>query len=819
MKVLNKTFKDLIKGEQLVFIVGAGCSVDPPSCLPAGREMMEAIINYTCAKSEIEKILNLKELRFEQLVEIIRNNLDTELSLINYYGLCNRPNLQHFFLAEMIKKGHFVITTNFDFLIEYALKQSGVPKDEIVPVITKRDFVSYDDPNKLLDEGKKLVYKIHGSKKNIITGENTNDSLIATIQALGSGKEGENVFQVEPFKRPLFENISNNRTLVVIGYSGSDDFDVVPTLRMLKDINSIIWIKHMLDDNSKEEIYEIDDLTSKESKELDKINQILIDIYKMRNAKHIYRLETNTTRLIEDLLEVKPKISSKYFSINLKKWIRENITPASELMKYGIVNKIYYDFNMYQDSMRCSEEIISLAIKMDNPNWKAIALNYIALIYFTQGNYYEALKRYEEALRIDEKLGNLSGKATVLNNIGEIYRVKGDYPEALKRYEEVLRIDEKLGNLSGKATVLNNIGEIYRVKGDYLKAIKRYKESLKIAEQIGDLSKKAGALINIGEIHRVKGDYLEAIKRYKESLKIAEQIGDLSMKAVTLNNIGEIHRIRGNYSKALRNYKEALRIDEQLGDLSGKAADLNNIGIIYKAEGNYSEALNCHEEALKMAKSLGDLSKIARAFNNIGEIHRIRGNYSKALNNYNKALRIDEQLGDISGKAADLNNIAAIYHMHKNYSEALKRFEEVLKIFKQLGDLANISKILNNIGAIYYARGNYPEALKQLEQALKITEQLGDLINKARFLENIGSIYNAQGNFPEAMRYLERALHILEKLGLSDSLKSKTLKKNIEYLRKKLKILFEHMENSIMSESSLKKDWLSSEEDEAWKDL
>ena len=40
-----------------------------------------------------------------------------------------------------------------------------------------------------------------------------------------------------------------------------------------------------------------------------------------------------------------------------------------------------------------------------------------------------------------------------------------------------------------------------------------------------------------------------------------------------------------------------------------------------------------------------------------------------------------------------------------------------------------------------------------------------------------------------------------------------------EFPPEKLKMLFEHMENSIISESSLKKDWLRSEEDEAWKDL
>jgi hypothetical protein len=36
---------------------------------------------------------------------------------------------------------------------------------------------------------------------------------------------------------------------------------------------------------------------------------------------------------------------------------------------------------------------------------------------------------------------------------------------------------------------------------------------------------------------------------------------------------------------------------------------------------------------------------------------------------------------------------------------------------------------------------------------------------------------------------------------------------------KKIKCLIENMENSAMSESSLKKDWSSPEEEEAWKDL
>jgi len=126
-KHTHLSIKDLITPKaKLTFLVGAGCSVDTPSCLPAGRTMMDVIIDYTCVESEIPKIKELKELRFEQLVEIVSEHLDPELKVIDFYGLCDKPNLQHIFLAEMMKQGQFVITTNFDFLIEHALQKSGV---------------------------------------------------------------------------------------------------------------------------------------------------------------------------------------------------------------------------------------------------------------------------------------------------------------------------------------------------------------------------------------------------------------------------------------------------------------------------------------------------------------------------------------------------------------------------------------------------------------------------------------------------------------------------------------------------------------------
>ena len=771
MKRTNLTISDLFTpGAKLTFLVGAGCSVDAPSCLPLGRAMMEAIIDYTCVESEIEKIRKLEQLRFEALVEIIRDVLDKDLKIIDFYGQCDKPNIQHFFLADMIKKGNFVMTTNFDFLIEYALRQSGVPDEDIIPVITREDFEKFKDLYEQYNKGKKTLYKIHGSTKNIIEDQSTRESLIATIQAIGLNKEGENVFQLESFKQPLFVNITKDRSLIVMGYSGSDDFDIVPTLKILKNLRNIIWINYSKNIKiGSEEIYEINAATSeslhKLNKDLRKVTQILLEIWDMKNVDHIYLVNVDTKNMIKNLLNFEPTLSSDNFSIDAMEWLKNNIEMPNEMIRYGIPAKLYYDFDIYEDAMRCLEEILYIAEEEGNQYWKGVALNNIGKIYYAQGNYPEALKRYEEALKIAEQLGDLANKTTYLNNIGLIYNAQGNYSEALKIFEEALTIAKQLGDLAEIASLLNNIGLIYNAQGNYSEALKKYEEALKITEHMGNLTEKAAHLNNIGMVYKAQGSYPEALKRYEEALKIAEQLGNLAEKITYLNNIGMIYNAQGSYPEALKRYEEALKIAEQLGKLAGKATSLSNIATIYYAQGNYPEALKRYEEALKIAEQLGDLANKTTYLNNIGLIYNAQGNYPEALKRYEEALKIAEQLGNLSGKANSLNNIAAIYYAQGSYPEALKKYEEALKIAEQLGDLANKTTYLNNIGLIYNAQGNYSEALKIFEEALKIAKQLGNLSGKAALLNNIGMVYKAQGSYSEALKMYEEALKITKQLG------------------------------------------------------
>ena len=66
------------------------------------------------------------------------------------------------------------------------------------------------------------------------------------MSALGREREEGKTFAIEPFKKPALNNLVNKRTLIVMGYSGTDDFDIGPALHEIKNLKRLIWIDHSL---------------------------------------------------------------------------------------------------------------------------------------------------------------------------------------------------------------------------------------------------------------------------------------------------------------------------------------------------------------------------------------------------------------------------------------------------------------------------------------------------------------------------------------------------------------------------------------------
>jgi len=806
MSIVNIPVKKLMSDDlKITFLVGAGSSIGPPSGQPDAKTMMNAIIDYTCAESETPKIKDLKGLKFETLLAIVQE-LDPNLSFIDYYEQCDKPNIQQFFLAEMMEKGHIVLTTNFDFLIEYALMQLKTPKKQIVPVITGKNFLKFRDPLRLLKKNKKIIYKVHGATKNVITEEDTRDSLIASIRAIGLNKEESNIFELQPYKYLSLKKALKDRTLVVMGYSGNNDFDIIPTIKAIENIQNIIWINHIEDYEGREKIYEIDSSIADKTDELSQVDKILVELSETNNAQKIYRIDTNTTKLLRKLTKFKPRISQDIFLVNPLDWFKEKLKKPSDFNKWVISQAIYSFYNKCDDTLKCFEKTLHILkeSKGIDTKWETSALdameimckdrknysvildwfkkslpyfellqdyhtkaglfNLIGLIYLKQKNYPKAFYCFKQALEIYSDSDDKKGKLESFINIGICHQDQLRYPEAVQAYEHGLVIIKKIKDQEKKAEILNNQGLIIQDKPNYPKALKHFERALSIFEKRNDLEGKVNTLHNIGFNYHYEGNDSKALEILEEAIEITEQTGNLQKKVQCLKVIGDIYRDQWDFLKAIEKFKEAVQITDQLENLEEKVDLLTLIGSLYQVLKYYPEALDYYYQALNVAERLVNFETISNIIHNIGIINLEEGLYEVALNRFEEALEIDEQIDNFIGKAQHLIKIGYIYKMHGAYDTALEKLGEALVIEIQLNNLTEQAKILRMIGTIYQDQRHFQEALNQYNEAFYIFNELDDLVGKAACLNSIGLIYKTLENYSEALNCFEQALQINDQL-------------------------------------------------------
>jgi NAD-dependent SIR2 family protein deacetylase len=252
------------------FLVGAGISVDSglnyywyQSWIHDAIEKSKGLIDSqilekikgTLYKSHVDHLpandYNTK-LRFEAVVEVLSKLETDDLNVSPAFDCIKEiitagtnqsisspiePCYYHYILAELLKRGAVVLTTNFDCLIEKACSCSQI-NYSVEPIITE------DDYRKVENFDGKLI-KLHGSYYKINpledTQNNVSDSIVSTLEALGQYAH----LSLPGFKRDVFERIINKRHLFVIGYSGLDLLDVMQDLLKISSNSSkcIFWFE------------------------------------------------------------------------------------------------------------------------------------------------------------------------------------------------------------------------------------------------------------------------------------------------------------------------------------------------------------------------------------------------------------------------------------------------------------------------------------------------------------------------------------------------------------------------------------------------
>ncbi|MHA1719639.1 MAG: tetratricopeptide repeat protein [Promethearchaeota archaeon] len=634
--------KDIFDTTQnLMFLIGAGVSMNPPSNLPSAKNISKTLLKYLIPSKYIEFVSNHEGLRYEEIIEHVMTDYDKDLRFMEYFNFCRAPNIIHFLIAHSLMNKSCVITTNFDYLIEWALRDSlsETKYSRIQLVITKEDFEKMGNAQEKIDQGSCLVFKIHGSYQNLVTKEITKESLITTTSALASNKKEGEVLGLENYKKRVIEPLIQDKILVVMGYSGNDDFDIGPFLNDVKGIKHLVWIDH----NSKcvenlnvntiynvKKFHKIKDKfkweTLLRNSEISKVDKVLIEI-RAKNEFEIYKVEENTVNLSTSTLFplLLPDINISNIPIDntpeaiveFERWINSFFKKGSELDKYYTVLIMFKQLGEFKKGIEAAET--ALEILKENPDERKELSILITLgVFYDNINAKKKTIEYnEKAIVLAKKLGEEESLSTIYNNLGVHYHDLTQFDIALSYYEKSIVIDEKYDRLTSVAITKLNMSKIYNGTHDYESALKYSNDAFKIFNKTKNLRAKGECLKIFSAISMNMKDYEKALKYGEDSLKVAKSLGDINQMAELENKLGMIYIKKVNARMALIHFKQSIDLFDKLGEDRAIIDPLYNLGSILMVSKFYKECLTFLARAYELARKWDMLEKTANSAFNI----------------------------------------------------------------------------------------------------------------------------------------------------------------------------------------------------------
>ncbi|MBD3350310.1 MAG: tetratricopeptide repeat protein [Candidatus Lokiarchaeota archaeon] len=801
MEEIEFDFKDFLQlNDNITFLAGAGISVNPPSSLASAHMMMDAIIRFCCPENVYYDLIEKKAisgLKYEYLIGLFRDAMDKNLKILDYFTQTNKPNGIHKFLAEKVCQGNVVMTTNFDCLIEYALRKYD---DKARVVITEEDFISHSNPVEMARKGINIVYKLHGSQRNVFSGQETRESVITTLDTIAKNKEGD-IFALPQYERQMFKKACEERILVVIGYSGGDVFDIIPTLMHIPNIEQIIWIEHTSSQtiSNKEPNSEIQQtqydsnkikIFSYKKTENEPENELQADHIKHKDElvddvfdKHIsvldnllYNFSDELNKKVIKIQGDTEKIISEGTANKIENavggtmrspydWIKKHFKQIDEGYKEYMAATIYFNYGRLKKALVHFKN----AYKLHHQNNKRYMMSYdlgqIGLIYYQTGEIDKAIEKFNESLKISQNLQATKRVGEILGKIGNVYKHIGNAQKALEILDKSYEIHETLDNKLGMANSLGNISLLYLDTGKPQKALEYQKKAYNIDKQLNNMKGMAEDLGNLGVIFMRMGKIKEALEHLGKSRQIHKELVNLKDLATVLGSIGLIFMKTGKLNEALKKFNEAYNLHVRFKNYEGMSTQLSNMAHVYADTGKYENALKYHKKALEIDKKTKNSLGIADDLGNIGYIYVFLREFKESLKYYQESLKMHKQLENSRGVANQLTGIGNVYMRLKDSQNALKNYETAYKINEKLQNLEGMAEDLGNIGSAYLFMGDDEEALKYYNKTLQIEQKLNNMQGMASTLGNIGAVYRERKDYDNALKYFNACFGLSMKIG------------------------------------------------------
>ncbi|HVW60683.1 MAG TPA: tetratricopeptide repeat protein, partial [Puia sp.] len=775
------TIRQHLDNKELAIFCGAGISV--PSGIPpvGGLTGQDQDIIIDGIVTEILKDLSIDEtdiktffnagIPFESFMgSLIENGLQLEKIIDIFDG---EPCYYHDTIAQLISDGQLlkVATTNFDLCLEKAFLAATGRKLPVFRQVKRFAGNLHRLPGR-------FVAKIHGCLSD-------RGNMAITLQEIGKKRHSVNEMLTHFFTRS-----GSHNTLLIIGYSCSDFFDVTeyvqelikkssaslckviywdfsrdmtprfnpgpvnPRARiMLKDHPDILWAQGDLSsvfqklrpghDVKKSYLHNwkkiisgyIDGLSDSEKQYL-KISVF----FQSDNFKKAYDLLTKI--IVEGDAEIY-NIATSYLDLGviLKKWGK--LKEASSMFQKA--ENLYKDIGDDQGQARL------YGIRADT--------------FFQQGDLDSALRFYKQEEALCRKLKDQQGIAGSIGNQANILFNQRKYASALKLYKAQQRICERIGDIEGLAMIIKNQGKTAQYWGNMTKAMGLYQKAEKIFEDLGNKPALADAIMSQAFVFESLGQLAGSIERYKKAEMIYEELGDKEKLAQAIGKLASLMILLGQLDDARSMNKKAASIYRQLGDYPGLASSMTVKVRIMISSGELNTALKLCKTLREIYKALKSDTQLSYIYGLEADILHNMGDMSKALSAYKKQEKLYIRTKNRSALAYCYNSQGVILDNTGEVEKASLMFKLAEDIFISLGDTNGLARNYDNQASTLMAMGKLEDAFRMYENNKKIFVASNDMYGLLRTYKSMGLAYAEMERWEDAMRMLKKEEDLCKEVG------------------------------------------------------
>lgn len=612
---------------RLTFLAGSGISAS--SGLPTGWSFNDAIIECLSAHEPTRRSLRrlvasgrrgarLPPLRFERIVQTLRDTVDPQLDILRCFESRSTPGFLHHFLADALARGSVVMTTNFDALVEEAYLGDAArpPLTQVIYETCPLRFRGHRTTSfrTLALRGRTpSLLKLHGSLADLDAlaaspraSVRRVDSLNATLDTIGNR---QSFWGLEYWKHRAVRSSLSGRVLVVLGYSGTDDFDVIPSLaRAMAQCRGLIFIRHAktgilryrslgADPPSFPIPHALAEAASRHS-----VPTFVVTGPADLAVRHLFP----ASRGLPAPPPASPFTASSLMSIPLYRSISTPERRRIAARLFELSGELTLAAREYRGAIRAARrsrprDLASIAYSYNR-------LGYIA---WTRGNNTSARKYFRASLALHRRIGSGRGIAAVLNNLGYESMSRGRLDKALGYYREAYRLHRQQHDQISMAKNLTNMGIVERKRGRLGLARRYFDRAFALSSRARDLEGIARDLGNIGNVLLGQERYADAVRVYARSLKLSEQIGKREFSATQLGNLGIAYRRLGRLRDAEHALAKALAMNRSLRRREGIEENLSTLGLVLTARGRFREATAKFGAARRIALAIGDREGLA----------------------------------------------------------------------------------------------------------------------------------------------------------------------------------------------------------------